>query len=65
MLIKTIIMVISVLAILEGLFATIYPKNVKELIKYFTKKPENYYFKVGIIELIIASLILSLTYYFL
>ena len=43
MTIKIVIMILAVLAILEGLFATLAPKKVKGLVKYFIKKSDDYY----------------------
>jgi len=65
MMLKEIVTVIFVLAILEGLFAFIAPKQVKALVKYFAKKSEKYYRKIGLIELIVSVIILIFTYYYL
>ncbi len=64
MVIKTIIMVIALLAMLEGLFATLAPKKVKGFLRYFIKKSNGYFRTFGIIELIIAAIVFILTYYY-
>ena len=65
MVLKEVIIVLAVLALIEGLFAVIAPSQIKNLVKYFTKKPVSYYRKVGFIELIIAVVVLAVAYYFL
>ena len=58
MTVQTVIGVIAALAILEGLFAILSPNQIKSMLKYFTKKSPAYFRKIGLIELIIATLIL-------
>ncbi len=65
MVIKEVVMVIAVIAILEGLFVVLAPGKVKALVKYFTKKSDKYYRNFGAIELIIAIAVLVLSYYYL
>jgi len=65
MVLKEVVMIIAVLAILEGLFAVLAPGKVKGLVKYFTKKSDKYYRKFGAIELIVAIAVLVLSYYYL
>jgi len=65
MVIKTIVIVIVVLAMLEGLFATLAPEKVKGVLRYFIKKSNGYFRKFGIFELIIAIIVFVLVYYYL
>ncbi len=63
MAIKIIIATIAVLALLEGLFAIVAPNQIKIMLKFFTKKKISYFRKVGLIELIIAAVVLVIVYF--
>lgn len=63
MTIKTVIAVLAVLAILEGLFAVIAPKQIEKMLKFFSKKKTGYFKKIGLIEIIIAIIVLVIVYY--
>jgi len=65
MVVKEVVMVIAVLALLEGLFAAIAPKQIEKMLKFFAKKKTNYFRKIGFVESIIAIIILIFACYFL
>jgi len=60
--IKIIIATIAVAAILEGLIVALFPKDIKEILKHFSKSKKLR--QIGIIELIIAGVVLVLLYLF-
>ncbi|MEK6872069.1 MAG: DUF2065 family protein [Nanoarchaeota archaeon] len=65
MIVKEVVMVIAVLAILEGLFAVLAPGKVRWFVRYFMKKSDKYYRKLGAIEIIVAIAAFVLSYYYL
>jgi len=58
--IQIIIATIAVCAIIEGLIVTLFPKDIKEIMKHFSKSKKIR--QIGLIELVIAIIVLVLIY---